>query len=87
MESKTVSSPDRAGTMCAHHYHYGDGRASSAETYLHRLSGQEREPHIVSMDHSYAKAWNAHPDSHHAKPARLLFMKDVFFSEGKTPCV
>ncbi|XP_077544451.1 reduction in Cnn dots 1 [Haemaphysalis longicornis] len=71
--------------MCAHHYHYGDGRASSAETYLHRLSGQEREPHIVSMDHSYAKAWNAHPDSHHAKPARLLFMKDVFFSEGKTP--
>lgn len=71
--------------MCAHHYHYGDGRASSAETYLHRLSGQEREPHIVSMDHSYAKAWNAHPDSHHAKPARLLFMKDVFCSEGKTP--
>lgn len=72
--------------MCAaaHHYHYGDGRASSAEMYLHRLSGQEREPHIVSMDHSYAKAWNAHPDSHHAKPAKLLFMKDVFFSESKT---
>lgn len=72
--------------MCAaaHHYHYGDGRASSVETYLHRLSGQEREPHIVSMDHSYAKAWNAHPDSHHAKPAKLLFMKDVFFSESKT---
>ncbi|XP_075544041.1 reduction in Cnn dots 1 [Dermacentor variabilis] len=72
--------------MCAaaHHYHYGDGRASSAEMYLHRLSGQEKEPHIVSVDHSYAKAWNAHPDSHHAKPAKLLFMKDVFFSESKT---
>ncbi|KAH6935360.1 hypothetical protein HPB50_005345 [Hyalomma asiaticum] len=72
--------------MCAaaHHYHYGDGRASSAELYLHRLSGQEKEPHIASVDHSYAKAWNAHPDSHHAKPAKLLFMKDVFFSESKT---
>lgn len=72
--------------MCAaaNHYHYGDGRASSAEMYLHRLSGQEKEPHIASVDHSYAKAWNAHPDSHHAKPAKLLFMKDVFFSESKT---
>lgn len=71
-------------STAAHHYHYGDGRASSAEMYLHRLSGQEKEPHIVSVDHSYAKAWNAHPDSHHAKPAKLLFMKDVFLSESKT---
>ncbi|XP_037285746.2 reduction in Cnn dots 1 [Rhipicephalus microplus] len=71
-------------SAAAHHYHYGDGRASSAEMYLHRLSGQEKEPHIVSVDHSYAKAWNAHPDSHHAKPAKLLFMKDVFVSEGRS---
>ncbi|XP_064465855.1 KAT8 regulatory NSL complex subunit 3-like [Ornithodoros turicata] len=78
-----MSSVFHSGAYVLPGNHYYESRASSAEMYLHRLSGQEKEPNIVVMDHCYAKAWNAHPDSHHAKPAKLLFMKDIPYPEGR----
>ncbi|XP_076308302.1 uncharacterized protein LOC143223773 isoform X2 [Tachypleus tridentatus] len=47
------------------------------ESFLHLLSGQEKEPNVITMDHCYAKSWNAYPGAGHARPAKLLFMKDV----------
>lgn len=73
------STPGTQDRMCASSH-----RAIGAEAYLQHLSGQEKEPHVVSMDHSYARAWNAHPDSHHARPAKLLFMKNVSCASSTT---
>uniref|UniRef100_A0A2L2YK87 KAT8 regulatory NSL complex subunit 3 n=1 Tax=Parasteatoda tepidariorum TaxID=114398 RepID=A0A2L2YK87_PARTP len=47
----------------------------SVEQYLRKVSGQEKETLII--DHNYVKPWNAHPDSHRTKPARLIFMKGL----------
>ncbi|KFM75217.1 KAT8 regulatory NSL complex subunit 3, partial [Stegodyphus mimosarum] len=52
-----------------------ENKCASVEQYLRKLSGQEKE--ILLVDHNYVKAWNAHPDSHRTKPARMLFMKGL----------
>lgn len=44
--------------------------------YLHHLSGQEKEVRIFDADHTYARAWNRHPDANiKARSAKFLFMK------------
>lgn len=44
-------------------------------SYLRKLSGQEKNSHIVEIDHNYNKAWNKHPDgSIRSRPAKFLFM-------------
>lgn len=44
--------------------------------HLHQLSGQEKEPNPVELDHGYAKPWNRHPDaSIRSRPAKFLFMQ------------
>lgn len=52
-----------------------ESKSVSVEQYLRRLSGQEKEPEIIFVDHNYAKLWNAHPDSNRTRPAKMLFMK------------
>jgi len=45
--------------------------------YLHKLSGQKKENTLLDLDHSYAKAWNKHPDPNiKSRPAKFLFMKN-----------
>lgn len=51
--------------------------SQSIQSYLQRLSGQEKKFSVIDIDHNYAKPWNRHPDSSiRAKAAKFLFMKN-----------
>ena len=51
--------------------------SQSIQSYLQRLSGQEKKYNLIDVDHNYAKPWNRHPDSSiRAKAAKFLFMKN-----------
>ena len=51
--------------------------SQSIQTYLQRLSGQEKKFNVIDIDHNYAKPWNRHPDAQiRAKAAKFLFMKN-----------
>ncbi|XP_042233588.1 KAT8 regulatory NSL complex subunit 3-like isoform X8 [Homarus americanus] len=51
----------------------GDPHARFASV-LRLASGQESEPDIVMLDHSYARPWNWRPEASHARPRKMLFM-------------
>jgi len=49
----------------------------SVQTFLHEISGQQKQFNVIDIDHSYAKPWNRHPDAQiRAKSAKFLFMKN-----------
>jgi regulatory NSL complex subunit 3 len=51
--------------------------SQSIQSYLQRLSGQEKRFNVIDIDHNYAKPWNRHPDTQiRAKAAKFLFMKN-----------
>lgn len=39
-----------------------------------QLMGCFQESDVIGLDHSYARSWNSHPVSAHARPATLLFV-------------
>ncbi|XP_003744382.1 KAT8 regulatory NSL complex subunit 3 [Galendromus occidentalis] len=51
------------------------GEESSAQQY--------QEADIVALDHAYARSWNSHPVSVHARPAVLLFVTKEQFHESR----
>ena len=46
----------------------------AAHSFLFHLTGLEPETDAVSLDHAYAKPWNAHPEASMAESMVTLFM-------------
>lgn len=56
----------------------------SKRTLVSQLVATEKsESTSVSLDHSYAKPANAHPEAKHAKPIKCLFMSRSIKHENK----
>ncbi|XP_071522490.1 uncharacterized protein Rcd1 isoform X3 [Panulirus ornatus] len=52
---------------------------------LRLASGQESEPDVVMMDHSYARPWNWRPEASLARPRKMLFMAKTSRQNRSSP--